>query len=188
MSTGDTTAVSVMVYLSVGANIDPIDNIQSSIDVLQSELADLSCAPWYQSPAVGFDGAAFLNTVIAGSSQLPLRRLSERLREIEDEHGRDRRQPRFSSRPLDLDVLLYGDEVRHDGELDVPRAELNEQAYILQPLADIAPQILHPELLVSIATLRDRLQAIHPQRFAVLDQVRESMQAVPMGSHSGSSR
>ena len=73
-----------------------------------------------------------------------LKRVISVLRQIENENGRDRSQPRFSNRNLDLDLLLYGDLVLDTGSLQLPRPDIEQYAYVLCPLADIAGELRHP--------------------------------------------
>jgi 2-amino-4-hydroxy-6-hydroxymethyldihydropteridine diphosphokinase len=75
------------------------------------------------------------------------------LRNIEDSHGRDRSGPRFSARTVDLDLLLYDDVILHENKLDIPRNEITKNAFVLWPLAEIAPQYIHPEIKQSISGL-----------------------------------
>jgi 2-amino-4-hydroxy-6-hydroxymethyldihydropteridine diphosphokinase len=75
----------------------------------------------------------------------PIERIKETLAHIESRFGRSRRENRFSARTLDLDLLLYGDIVRHDGRVNLPHPDIRRYAFVLRPLADIAPDLRHPE-------------------------------------------
>lgn len=75
------------------------------------------------------------------------------LADIETAHGRKRGGPRFASRTLDLDILLYGQLVRHDKDLDIPRDDIGKYAFVLGPLAEIAPALSHPETGARIGEL-----------------------------------
>jgi 2-amino-4-hydroxy-6-hydroxymethyldihydropteridine diphosphokinase len=83
--------------------------------------------------------------VVAFDTREPLESVYKALAEIETAHGRVREGPRFSSRTLDLDILLYGNLVRHDADFDIPRDEILKYAFVLGPLAEIAPALAHPE-------------------------------------------
>ena len=132
------------IFIGVGSNRRPQENIKSGMRALRSIFGDLSVSTVYENPAVGFDGDNFFNFVVACETALaPLEALST-LRRIEDEHGRDRSQPRFSARTLDLDLLLYDDLVINDGTLQLPRDDLTRYAFVLRPLTELAGDLRHP--------------------------------------------
>jgi len=132
------------VYVSVGSNIEPETNVSSGLRLLREDFGELGCSRVYQCEAVGFDGPAFLNLVVAFDTDLPPRTVIDTLHRIEDRCGRERDGTKFASRTLDLDLILYGDlRTRQDG-LRLPRDEVLEQAFVLQPLAEIAPSERHP--------------------------------------------
>lgn len=99
------------VYLSIGSNIDREDNVRSAIRCLNARFGQLEISPVYESESVGFKGDAFFNLVVGVTTDLALSELNHLLKVIEDEHGRERSGPKFSSRSLDIDVVTYGDEV-----------------------------------------------------------------------------
>ncbi|MBZ2190091.1 2-amino-4-hydroxy-6-hydroxymethyldihydropteridine diphosphokinase [Alcanivorax sp. JB21] len=136
----------MLVYLSLGSNIDREHNIRSGLDALAAAFDRVQISPVYESEAVGFDGEAFLNLVARIDTALPVGALAERLREIEAAHGRVRGQKKFSSRTLDIDVLTYGDAVGVIDGVELPRDEILKHAFVLQPLADLAPDERHPVL------------------------------------------
>jgi 2-amino-4-hydroxy-6-hydroxymethyldihydropteridine diphosphokinase len=132
------------VYLSLGSNIEPEKNLRAALAELRERFASLVVSPVYRYAAVGFDGPDFLNLAVGMDSDLDPLALNDWLHALEDRHGRCRDVPRFSSRTLDADIVLFGDRVVNGpGHLQVPRAELDE-AFVLQPLADIAAEIRHP--------------------------------------------
>ncbi|MDH3281532.1 MAG: 2-amino-4-hydroxy-6-hydroxymethyldihydropteridine diphosphokinase [Gammaproteobacteria bacterium] len=130
------------VYVSIGSNIDPADNVRSAVAALRRKFDPLELSSVYASEPVGFDGAHFYNLVAAFETDLPLEDINRRLREIEDAHGRVRGGDKFDSRTLDLDVLLYGSLV--DRERGIPRHEIDQYAFVLKPLAEIAGDETHP--------------------------------------------
>lgn len=146
-------------YLSLGSNQDAARHLRQALAELRDRFGPVTVSPVYRTPAVGFDGGDFLNCAAIVASDLDPVALDAWLHELEDAHGRRRDVPRFSDRPLDVDIVFYDDLVlRGPGHLQLPRPEL-EHAFVLKPLADIAPDYRDP---VSRRTLA-QLWAGHPQ-------------------------
>jgi 2-amino-4-hydroxy-6-hydroxymethyldihydropteridine diphosphokinase len=143
-------------YISIGSNIAPEENIRSAISALRCRYAELELSPVYESKAVGFEGDDFFNLVAAFETDEGMQRIAAQLRELEDAHGRVRSGERFSARPLDLDLLLYGDTVVALPGLVLPRPEITEHAFVLLPLAQIAPRRRHPVIGLTYAELWER--------------------------------
>ena len=132
------------VLLSLGSNLRPHHYLRLALDVLQERFGRIVASPAYRTPAVGFDGPDFLNNAVMLETDLPLAELDHWLHAVEDAHGRDRSGPRLSDRTLDVDVVFHGDLVVREGErVRVPRPELRH-AFVLKPLADIAPDFVDP--------------------------------------------
>lgn len=143
----------VKVYVSIGSNIDRERHITAALDALAKKFSTLDISSVYESEAVGFAGDHFLNLVVGFDTSIPVGELSVCLRDIEHDNGRKRGLERFSARTLDIDILTYGDCV---GEIDgvvLPRAEILENAFVLLPLAEIAPDQEHPVTRESFAAL-----------------------------------
>lgn len=132
------------VYISIGSNIDAENNIRLAVDALQQHYGKLILSSVYESEAVGFEGDNFLNLVAGLNTDEDVHTVADTLRKIEDENGRDRSGPRFSARTVDLDLLLYDDLVIHEDNLQLPRDEITKNAFVLLPLEEIAPQLIHP--------------------------------------------
>lgn len=132
------------IYISIGSNIDAENNIRLAIHALQEHYGKLILSSVYESEAVGFDGDNFLNLVASVKTDEDVHVVVASLRKIEDENGRDRSGPRFSSRTVDLDLLLYDDLILHEEGLDIPRDEITKNAFVLLPLDEIASQLIHP--------------------------------------------
>jgi len=141
------------IYISLGSNINREENTRAGIVALKQAFGDLTMSSVYESEAVGFDGDAFYNMVIACEVSTPVHDTNQILRDIEDANGRDRSGPKFSSRTLDLDLLLYDDLILDENGLKLPRGEILNNAFVLWPLAEIAPQLIHPEVDASYAEL-----------------------------------
>ena len=141
------------IYISLGSNINREENTRAGIAALKQAFGDLTLSAVYESEAVGFDGDAFYNMVIACDVSTSVHDTNQILRDIEDANGRDRSGPKFSSRTLDLDLLLYDDLILDENGLKLPRGEILKNAFVLWPLAEIAPQLIHPEVDASYAEL-----------------------------------
>lgn len=146
--------VPVRAYLSLGSNIEPERHLASALQALRARFGTLQVSPIYRTRAVGFAGDDFLNAAVGLRTDLQPGALNDWLHALEEAHGRDRSAPRWSSRTLDVDILLYGDRVvSGPGNLEVPRTELAEQAFVLKPMVDIAPDLVHPVLGKSLRAL-----------------------------------
>ncbi|WMJ70502.1 2-amino-4-hydroxy-6-hydroxymethyldihydropteridine diphosphokinase [Stenotrophomonas sp. 24(2023)] len=141
------------VLLSLGSNIQPRRYLHAAVEALRERFGAIVVSPAYRTAAVGFEGPAFVNNAVALTTDLPLQVLDDWLHALEDAHGRDRSGPRFSDRTLDVDVVFYGDlVVEGPGHLRIPRPEL-KHAFVLKPLADIAPHFIDPVSGHDLATL-----------------------------------
>ncbi len=152
-------------YLGIGSNKDRQHNISSCLRILRNSFRDIDISSVYQSPAFGFVGADFYNFVVRVGSHFTPREMKLWLQKIEDQHGRDRNQPRYSDRTLDIDLLLVDDCIINDGIIEVPRCEIFKRDYVLRPLCDLAPELVHP---VVKKRLTDLWQAFEGERSARL--------------------
>lgn len=133
------------VYVGIGSNIDRENSIRGAVRELTVHFGSLTLSPVYESKALGFEGENFFNLVAGFDSVEPIEQIEETLSRIELRLGRVRQENRFSARTLDLDLLLYGDAVRHDSKVNLPHPDIRRYAFVLRPLADIAPDLRHPE-------------------------------------------
>ena len=133
------------VYVGVGSNIDRQVNIRGGIEFLQKHFGKLTISSVYESEPFGFEGENFYNLVVGFDTSHDLETVASLLREIEFQLGRERQQQRFMSRTLDLDLLIFGDLVRHDENFDIPRGDVTAYSFVLCPLAEIAGDLHHPE-------------------------------------------
>jgi 2-amino-4-hydroxy-6-hydroxymethyldihydropteridine diphosphokinase len=144
-------------YLSLGSNIEPETHLRAALAELRARFGALLVSPVYRSRAVGFDGPDFLNLAVGLDTDLDPMALDEWLHALEDRHGRRRDVPRYSSRTLDADIVLFDDLiVDGPGHLRIPRPELGEP-FVLKPLCDIAPEARDP---VNGETVAERLAAV----------------------------
>ncbi len=144
------------VYVACGSNVEPEKNLRGALTELRREYPDLGVSPAYRNPAFGFDGADFINLVVGFATDQPLRDIIRKLHAIEERCGRPRLAPKWAPRAMDLDILLYGDQVIDEPGLKVPRADLLTKPYMLRPAADLAPSLKHP---TAGLTLRQLWQA-----------------------------
>ena len=148
-----------LAYLSLGSNQQAESNLRSALTALRVRFGEIIVSPTYCTAAEGFDGPDFLNSAAIIDSDLELAALDAWLHALEDTHGRRRDVPRFSSRTLDIDIVFYGALVfEGEGHLQVPRPELRH-AFVLKPLADIAPDFRNPVTGITLA----ETWAAHPQ-------------------------
>ncbi|QRP65733.1 2-amino-4-hydroxy-6-hydroxymethyldihydropteridine diphosphokinase [Rhodanobacter sp. FDAARGOS 1247] len=132
------------VYLSLGSNLEPRRHLRAALAELRERFGELVVSPAYRSASVGFDGAAFVNLAVGLDTELEPEALNDWLHALEDRHGRRRDVPRYSDRTLDVDIVFYDDRVLDGpGHLQIPRNEL-QHAFVLRPIADIAPGFRHP--------------------------------------------
>ena len=147
-------------YLSLGSNQDPEQHLSRALAELRARFGTVTVSPTYRTPAEGFDGPDFLNSAAIIDSDMDVVALDAWLHELEDAHGRRRDLPRFSSRPLDIDIVFYDALVfRGPGNLQIPRPELRH-AFVLKPLVDIAPDFRDPLSGETLAALWAR----HPDQ------------------------
>lgn len=133
------------IYISIGSNIDRTQHIRRGLDALQRAFGTLRLSSVYESEAVGFDGSHFYNLVAEAQTQLSPASVEQIFKEIERDNGRCKGSKKFAPRTLDLDLLLY-DDVISEEEVILPREEILYNAFVLQPLAEIAPELKHPKV------------------------------------------
>lgn len=155
------------VYISIGSNIDAERKIREAVSALQQYFGNVELSSVYESEAVGFDGDNFLNLVAGVSTDQDIERVNGILHKIEDEYGRTREGPRFSSRTIDLDLLLYDDVIYHQNGIQIPRDEILKNAFVLQPLAELAPGTIHPEQNKTMQALWDVFDKSAQQLWAI---------------------
>ncbi len=138
------TRSAVDVYVSAGSNIDPERHLRDACLALGEKFGPLSLSSVYRTKAVGFDGDDFLNLVVSFSTNLDVHAVKTGLDETEARAGRARSEQSFAPRTLDLDLLLYGSEVFEKSDVRVPRADILKYAFVLAPIAELAPDLRHP--------------------------------------------
>lgn len=136
------------VYIGIGSNLgDPYENCIRAVEAIKDhpfcEMEALS--PFYRTEPVGIEGGNwFINAVLCINTSLSSAELIEMLLDIERQMGRKRSEIRWESRIIDLDVLLIGNEIINDKNLTVPHPRMHTRRFVMAPMADIAPELVHP--------------------------------------------
>ncbi len=141
------------VYVAAGSNVEPERHLARAVAELERAFGPLVVSPWYRNTAAGFEGDDFINFAVQFATDLPARDVLARLHRIEEACGRPRSAPKWAPRTMDLDILLYGAQVSEEPRLVLPRPDLLRRAYMLGPLADIAPNLVHPTAGATIGEL-----------------------------------
>jgi 2-amino-4-hydroxy-6-hydroxymethyldihydropteridine diphosphokinase len=147
--------------IGIGSNVAREANVRAALAALRAHYGPLRHSRVYENRAIGFDGAPFYNLVAAFNTGETPESVVATLHAIEQQQGRVRGAARFGPRTIDLDLLLYGDLVRDDGVLRLPRDEIRDYACVLGPLAELLPDDVHPETGESFAQMWARFPQSH---------------------------
>jgi len=143
----------VEIWVSAGSNIEPERWLRLACRELATRFGPLRLSSVYRNPAVGMAGDDFLNLVIGFRSALPPEAVAAALEQLHDLAGRDRSAGSWTPRTLDLDLLLYGDQVIDRPGIKVPRKDVVRYGFVLGPLAEVAPALRHPVSGLTMAEL-----------------------------------
>lgn len=137
------------VYLGLGSNLaSPLQQLQSCLDLLRQEpdIRLIAVSPLYGSTAIGpGQQPDYVNGVAHIQTHLDPLALLQRLQHIERQQGRERGPQRWLPRTLDLDILLYGNQVIDQPQLQIPHPRMGERNFVLLPLSDLAPTLILPD-------------------------------------------
>jgi 2-amino-4-hydroxy-6-hydroxymethyldihydropteridine diphosphokinase len=165
--------MTTLVYLSLGSNVgDREKHLRDAIVLLETRGHIVSVSPFYETEPVEFaDQAWFLNCAVALETTDPLENLMSAILQIEQQMGRQRIQ-RKGPRIIDIDILLFGGTILDSPALTIPHPAMHQRRFVLEPLAEIAPEAQHPVLKKTIQELLDGLPAgqIVRRRPATSDQ------------------
>ena len=140
------------IFISIGSNTEREHYVRAGVLSLQQYFGQVQLSRVYESDAVGFNGDAFYNLVAVTDTELSIADCVLVLKQIEDSHGRIRGAEKFCGRTLDLDLLTY-DQVICRQPIVLPRGEITENAFVLWPMAELAPNEIHPQNGLSYARL-----------------------------------
>ena len=132
------------VFLGIGSNMEAHQNLRLAISELQRRYGPLDISSVYENAAVGFEGSDFLNLVVRLHTDDSPADMHSQIELIHDMAGRERGKAKFISRPLDIDLLLYDDLVLNEPPLTLPRGDVLEYSFVLRPLQELAPELVHP--------------------------------------------
>jgi 2-amino-4-hydroxy-6-hydroxymethyldihydropteridine diphosphokinase len=132
------------VYVAAGSNVEPEKSLARACREIADTWPGVRFSRAYRNKAVGFEGPDFINLVLGFGTDDSLESVLARLRDIETLCGRPRNAPKWASRTMDLDVLLFGDRVEKTADYTLPRPDLLKRPYMLGPMAEIAPGVRHP--------------------------------------------
>ena len=131
-------------YVAAGSNVRPRASLSRALALLGREFPGLRASQAYSNAAVGFEGDDFINLVVSFPADISTEDLLDRLKATERTCGREPGAPKWGPRTLDLDLLLHGDRVGRVGGKSLPHPDLLTRAWVLGPLAELAPALMHP--------------------------------------------
>jgi 2-amino-4-hydroxy-6-hydroxymethyldihydropteridine diphosphokinase len=142
------------IFLALGSNVgDKVANLEQAILLLEEHVSGIKKAQLYQTKPVGYEQQDnFVNTAVAGQTDLSPEELFIFVKQIEKKVGRTERF-RWGPREIDIDILFYDDLILKNETLQIPHPRLHERDFVLRPLMDLAPQLSHPVLKQTIAEL-----------------------------------
>lgn len=148
------------IYLALGSNLgDRLQNLRDAVERLAPQVRVTKISGVYDTAPWGvIEQPRFLNLVLAGETELAPIQVLRLLKEIERAMGRQE-TVRYGPRVIDLDVLLYDDVIFENEVLQIPHPRMHERRFVLEPLAEISPEVVHPKLKKSARELLDDLSA-----------------------------
>jgi len=152
------------VFLSLGSNVNREIHIPKAVEELAELFGPLIVSSVYESEAVGFEGDPFFNLAVKLHSDLAATDIAQLLREMEFAHGRSQESRKFEPRALDIDLLIYGNQALEEGGLRLPRDDIVKYAFMLEPLAEIDPEFIHPILGKTFAQLWEKFDKCKAQQ------------------------
>jgi 2-amino-4-hydroxy-6-hydroxymethyldihydropteridine diphosphokinase len=150
----------MLAYIGIGSNLgDAMDNCRRAVQAISLDTSNqlLRCSPFYRTEPMGkMDQPWFVNGVVAVETLLTPRDLLKFMHSIEKKMGRERRE-RWEPRIIDLDILFYDKKIVNEVDLQIPHPRLHERRFVLVPLRDIAPDLIHPVLAKTVSKILSEL-------------------------------
>ncbi|NBO69733.1 MAG: 2-amino-4-hydroxy-6-hydroxymethyldihydropteridine diphosphokinase [Bacteroidetes bacterium] len=145
------------IAFSIGANLgNRLSALRYAYMRLQDAIPDLACSPVYETEPVGYlEQPSFLNCACKGTTSLPIDEILSLIHIIHAELHRKSR-PQWHEREIDVDILIYGSTIIESEQLNIPHPRMHQRAFVLQPLSDLAPSLIHPTYNLSILELLNR--------------------------------
>ncbi|MFQ5867896.1 MAG: 2-amino-4-hydroxy-6-hydroxymethyldihydropteridine diphosphokinase [bacterium] len=143
------------IYVGLGCNLgNRLGNIRKAIELMKEEgIEIIDESSIYETEPVGYEAQGwFLNSVVKGRTGLSPRSLWNRLEKIEKSMGRER-EIKWGPRLIDLDILFYGNKILNGKQLQIPHSELHKRRFVLVPLEEIAPKLVHPVCKKTVSEL-----------------------------------
>jgi deoxyguanosine kinase len=152
---------STLTYIALGSNQgDRHQYLQLAVDAIQEKIGDVvQISSIYETAAFGFEGQDFFNACLAVKTRFSAKKVLQHLLDIENLYGRQRSINGYQNRTLDLDILLYGNELISEKDLEIPHPHLHQRDFVLFPLTEIAAETIHPQSQKSILQLKGELSA-----------------------------
>ena len=144
-------------WVAIGGNVEPERRLPQAARLLRARFADVRFSRCYRNAAFGFDGADFYNAAASFRTTLGVPELVAVLHAIEEQCGRGRADPKWAPRVMDIDLLAYGDTTGRFEGARLPRPDLVRRAYMLGPMAELAPAWRHPVAGRTLAELWSEL-------------------------------
>lgn len=142
------------VYVSLGSNLDPKHHLNLAIELFKNKFSEVKVSSFYQSNAMGFSGPTFLNCVVGFLTLLSVEDLQQQCSQWEKQFIDESIIPgSFNSRNCDIDLLLYDNCIIFNKSFQIPRSDILHYPFVLAPLAEIAPNELHPTLQLTFSQL-----------------------------------
>jgi len=146
-----------ILHLNIGSNQDRRKNIRLALNGLESNFTEITMSSLFESPSEGFIGSNFYNIGVNVETDKNINDVVNILHDIENSLGRDRNLPKFSSRIIDLDLVLYDNDI--NDKLNIPRRDILKYAFVLAPLSELNPNNIHPQERVSFLDLWNEFQS-----------------------------